>query len=184
MSTTIQPKQAAIVAGMQALNAGMQKHFPNGQLTFGNAVHTTESIVEAIQGLVDAYSAVNAANATAKDALAARRAKQTNVEPVIRDLVVFLRATFRDATSQLGDFGLQAPKARTPISTDTRVVARAKAKATRIARGTTSKKQKLAVHGDVTGVLVTPITSSGPAPSPAQAPAPAPAGPATPPTAK
>jgi hypothetical protein len=184
MSNDTKPNQAGFVAGMQALSAGMQKHFPNGQLTFGNAVHTTDSIVEILQDLVGAYSAVDAANATATDAVAARRAKQANAAPVIRDLVAFLRATFRDATAQLGGFGLQAPKARTPISTDTRVVARAKAKATRTARGTTSKKQKLAVHGDVTDVLMTPVTPSGPAPSPAQAPVPAPAGPATPPAAK
>ncbi len=49
-------------------------------------------------------------------------------------------------------------------------------RATRTARGTTSKKQKLAVKGDVTGVLVTPITAAGPSSPPTAAPAvPAPA---------
>ena len=56
-------------------------------------------------------------------------------------------------------------------------------RATRLARGTTSKKQKLAVKGDVTGVIVTPVTHAGPSPSPTAAPAepapaPTPAGPA------
>jgi hypothetical protein len=68
---------------------------------------------------------------------------------------------------------LQAPKARQPLPTEKRAAATAKLRATRTARGTTSKKQKLAVKGDVTGVTVTPITTPAPASPPA-----APAGPA------
>jgi hypothetical protein len=60
---------------------------------------------------------------------------------------------------------------------DTQLAARAaKAAATREARGTTSKKQKLAVKGNVTGVTVTPVTAPSAAPSPSAQPAsPAPA---------
>src|ERR1019366_1048198 len=101
--------------------------------------------------------------------------------PVIRDYVTFLRATFSNAKSQLGDFGLQAPKARTPLPPEQRLAATAKA--TRVARGTVGKKKKLTVKGDVIGVTVTPITASGPAPSSGTAPAPAPAAPASAPAA-
>ena len=80
--------------------------------------------------------------------------------PLIREYTSFLRATFSSATAQLGDFGLQAPKVRQPLSTEKRAAATAKARATRAARGTTSKKQKLAVKGDVTGVIVTPVTAA------------------------
>ena len=61
----------------------------------------------------------------------------------------------------------------------------AKAKATRLARGTTSKKQKLAVKGNVTGVIVTPVTVPtaatpvSPAPPASATPAPGPAQPGT-----
>jgi hypothetical protein len=75
---------------------------------------------------------------------------------------------------------LKGPKAPTPLSPEKRLAAAAKAKATRIARGTVGKKQRSTIHGDVTGVLVTPITTSGPAPSPvASTPAPT-AGPTAP----
>ena len=180
MSNTKNPTQAALLAGVQALIAGTQKHFPSGQFTLGNTAYTTASLVELLTELAGAYAAMSAARLNARDALTALRTEEAKVDPVIRDYVTFLRATFRNATAQLGDFGLQAPKAPTPLSAEKRLAATAKAKATRIARGTVGKKHKSTIHGDVTGVLVTPITTSGPAPSPtASTPAPA-AGPTAP----
>jgi hypothetical protein len=69
----------------------------------------------------------------------------------------------------LADFGLQPPKARAPLTSEQKTAATVKAIATRKARGTTSKKQKLAISGHVIGVTVTPITE--PAASPAAQPA-------------
>jgi hypothetical protein len=177
---SIKPDKATALANVQALIAGTQKHSPNGQLTFGNATYTTASLVAVLQGLADVYTADAAANANAKDALAALRAKKVTVDPVIRAYVTYLRATYSDATAVLGDYGLQPLKARTPVAARTRIVATEKARATRIARGTASKKQKLAITGDVTGVNVTPITTPAPAPSPAPVAPASPAG-ATPP---
>jgi len=134
------------------------------------AVHARERLVQALQGLADAFTALDAAHASVKDGVAALRASETKVLPLIREYTSFLRATFSNATAQLGDFGLLAPKARQPLSTEKRAAATAKMRATRTARGTTSKKQKLGVKGDVTGVVVTPITAPGPS-SPTTAPA-------------
>jgi hypothetical protein len=49
------------------------------------------------------------------------------------------------------------------MTVEAKAVAVAKRDATRQARGTTSKKQKLAVKGDVTGVVLTPVTAPAPA---------------------
>jgi hypothetical protein len=166
--------QASALAHVQALIAGTQKHFPNGQFTLGNTAYTTATLIQAFQSLADALNAVTAAHASVKDGVAALHAMDTKVAPLIRDYTSFLRATFSTATAQLGDFGVQALKARTPMPSDKRVVAVAKAKATRTARGTTSKKQKLAVKGDVTGVVVTPVTLPAPSSPPAAPVGPAP----------
>jgi hypothetical protein len=165
------PSQAAALAGVQALIAGTQKHFPSAQFTLGNTVYTTANLVQIFQDLIAATAAVTPAQATATDAVAARRAMEAKVGPIIQAYVSYLRVTFSDAKAQLTDFGLQAKKARTPVSPQTRLTATAKAKATRAARGTVGKKKKLAVHGDVTGVIVTPVTATGPAPSQTVAPA-------------
>ena len=177
MSTiTSKQSKASALARVQALMAGTEKHFPNGSFTLGNAAYTTASLVQAFKALADALTVVDAAHASARDAVTALREAETKVAPLLRDYRNFLRATFSTANAELADFGLAPPKARTPLSSEKRVAAAAKTRATRAARGTTSKKQKLAVKGDVTGVLVTPITAAGPSSPPTAAPAvPAPA---------
>jgi hypothetical protein len=171
MSTTTSIRnKATTLAHVQAIIGGTQKYFPNGSFQIGNATYTTASLVQALKVLEDALSGLAAAHSSVKDAVTALRAAETTVTPLLRGYRTFVRVAFGTAAAQLADFGLQPPKARKPLDSDKRVVAKAKMKATRTARGTTSKKQKLAVKGDVTGVLVTPVKSAGPS-SPTAAPA-------------
>jgi hypothetical protein len=61
-------------------------------------------------------------------------------------------------------------KGRKPLDTEHRAAATAKMRSTRAARGTTGKKKKLAVKGDVTGVEIKPLTHvSGSSPTAAPA---------------
>ncbi len=170
-TTTLKPNKAAALAQVQALVAGTLKHFPNGSFTLGNTAYTTATLVQALQNLEQALVALNAAQAGVKDAMTALHSVEATVVPLVRDYKRFLLATFSTATQQLADFGLQAPKARTPLASEKRVAATAKMRATRTARGTTSRKQKLAVKGNVTGVLVTPVTLSSASSSAAASPA-------------
>ncbi|MGH7435747.1 MAG: hypothetical protein ACRENE_08735 [Polyangiaceae bacterium] len=158
---------ATSLADVQALIAGTQKHFPNGQFTFVNTAYTTATLVQALQSLADGLTALNVAHSSVKDGVAGLSALKAKLNPLVRAYVAYIRATFSDATTQLGDFGLQPPKVRQPLDTEKRAAATAKLRATRKARGTTSKKQKLAVKGDVTGVIVTPVTQPAPAATPA-----------------
>ncbi|MGH7437228.1 MAG: hypothetical protein ACRENE_16250 [Polyangiaceae bacterium] len=167
MSTTSGRSKATALARVQALIAGTQKHFPSGSLTIGNTAYTPASIVQTLQGLADIYGRVDAAHASVKDLVAEQSATESKAAPFLRDYTKFLRGMFGTGATLLADFGLPPPKARTPLTVEQLAVRKAKAKATRAARGTTSKKQKLAVKGDVTGVVVTPVTSP---PAPAAAP--------------
>jgi hypothetical protein len=166
--------KAAALARVQALIAGTQKHFPNGSFTIGGTTYTSAALIQVLQGLANAMLARDAANTGAKDARATEKATQTQVGPIVRAYERLVTAAFANATQTLADFGLTPPKARTPLTTAQRAVRAAKAKATRTARGTTSKKKKLAVKGDVTGVVVTPLHA------PTGAPQAEPAGPVSP----
>jgi hypothetical protein len=159
MSTTTSQTKAAALAFVQALIAGTLKHFPNGSFTLGNVTYTTASLVQLFTSLVASMTALNVAQKNAKDALAATQGLQANVDPVIQAYKRFVLAAFSNATQTLADFGVEPPKARTPLTSEEMAAKTAKARATRAARGTTSKKQKLAVKGNVTGVTVTPITA-------------------------
>lgn len=112
------------------------------------------------------------AHASVKDALAALAGVEASVGPLLQAYVLFIRANFAGATQQLADFGLQPPKAKAPRTSEQKAASAAKLRATRKARGTTSKKQKLAVTGGVTGVEITPVMGSSEAAPPA-APQPA-----------
>jgi hypothetical protein len=178
-STTSTKTKAAALARVQAIIAGTTKHFPNGSFTIGSAVYTSASLIQVLQGLANAMTARNAAEAGAKDALAAEQMAETQVGPILLAYKRLVLAAFANATQTLADFGLAPPKARTPLTVERLAARAAKAKATRAARGTTSKKQKLAIKGNVTGVTVTPVAAPTAAKPPA-APVP-PVTPASPP---
>jgi hypothetical protein len=183
-NTTSSMTKAEALAQVQALIAGIQKHFPNGNFTLGNTAFTTASLVQLLQSLADAMTALNTAQKSAKDALTTKVGTETKVEPVLQALRKFVLAAFSNAAQTLADFGIQAPKAPTPLTVEQKVAAAAKARATRTVRGTTSTKKKLAISGNVTGVTITPSTtpaspsptasnaSSAPAPAPTSAVAP------------
>ena len=183
MSRTTSNTRADALAHVQAIIAGTTKHLPNGSFTLGNTTYTSTSLVQVFQRLVSAMLARNAAETGAKDALTAEQAARAQVDPILRAYEHLVLVTFAGASQTLADFGLAPPKARTPLTAEQLAARAAKAKATRIARGTTSKKKKLGVKGNVTGVVVTPVTAPTPAtpasPAPPVTPAPAPAQPGT-----
>jgi len=174
MSNSTSSSKAAALARVQALIAGTQKRFPNASFTLGNTVFTTASLVQLLGSLPVAILALNAAQASAKDAVTNLQAVEAKVNPVIRALRRFILAAFANATQELSDFGMTPPKAPTPLTAEQKAASAAKARATRAARGTASKKSKLAVKGDVVGVTVTPIISSKAAPATPATPTPSP----------
>ena len=172
-------------AKVKQLIIGANKHFPNGsqQLQVGGATFTVTGLTALFQSFVDNRAAVEASKAATKAKLQAESAQAPSQLAVIRAFETVVRSTFGSSADVLADFGLAPPKARTPLTTQQMAARAAKAKATRVARGTTSRKQKLAVKGDVTGVIVTPVTAPTQAPPTSPAPpvttAPTPAQPGT-----
>jgi hypothetical protein len=171
MATNKSNSKAAALARVQALIAGTQKHLASGSFTLAGVSFTAATIVPLLQSVADAINAVNAIQASAKDTVAASAATEAKVAPIISDFQRFVQLTFANATPTLADFGLAPRKARTPLTPAQLAARSAKAAATRQARGTTSKKQKLTVKGNVTGVTLTPVTAPTAAPSPSAQPA-------------
>jgi hypothetical protein len=159
-TTTSKPNKATALAQVQALIAGTQKHFPTATFTLGNTAYTTAALIQAFQTLENAIVTLNAAHTSVKDAGLSLQGIEANLGPLMRDYRRYVLSVFSTAPQELADFGLQPPKVRKPLASDKRAAATAKMRATRAARGTTSKKKKLAVKGDVTGVDITPITST------------------------
>ncbi|HEY1697195.1 MAG TPA: hypothetical protein VGG39_33775 [Polyangiaceae bacterium] len=155
-TTTAKPTKAAILAQLQALISGLQKQLPNGQFTLASTGYTTAALVQAIQGLITALTAVDSAQASVKEALVAYAAENTKTGPIISALKRVLRAMYANSPATLALFGLKPPRAPAPLTSVELAAKTAKAKATREARGTTSKKKKASISGNVASVTITP----------------------------
>ena len=177
-TTTSQASKAVVLAQLQALVTGLQKELPNGSFTLLSTVVTSASLIQTLQGLINALQAVDTAQLAAKAALVDFNAESAKSGPQIRALMKTLGTMFANSPDTLAVFGLKPRKVPVPRTPAQKAASAAKAKATREARGTASKKQKAAVTGNVVGVTITPITA--PAPAPAQS---VPATPATQPAA-
>jgi hypothetical protein len=156
--------QADTLAQLQGLILGLQKQLPSGQFTLVSTAYTTATLVTALQGTVTALTTLTAAHAALKVALAAWDAEDAKMGPVILALRRTLQSMYANAPDTLLVFGLEPRKVPAPRTAAEKAASAAKATATREARGTTSKKQKLAVSGNVTGITITPITAPTAAP--------------------
>jgi hypothetical protein len=183
--TTTQAKDGQIIVGIK------QDLMSMATLPLGGATYTPSSLIAFIQSRIDANNQVQTAKAAWQDAAKTYTAINAQATVVVRELRNLVIGAFGPTSPKLADFGFSAPK-RTPLTPAKKVAAAAKRAATRKARGTLGKKQKLAITGTVEPTTTaTPVTTTAPAapaapvapaaPSPSPAPQPTPAPAPTPP---
>ena len=158
----------------EELAAGAQKHLLGvTQLLLDGSTFTTPQVIAQLAMLADLRAAVDAANAIAKGKLAEERSKGPSLVTFLHAFESFVRTAFGGKPEILADFGLAPKKVKTPLTVEQQAAAKAKRAATRKARGTIGKKKKLAIKGNVTGIIVTPVTEPPPVavvtPAPASA---------------
>jgi hypothetical protein len=158
------------------LAAGIQKYLSAvPQLTVGGGNITPAQVVAQLTALATLRTDVNSARTVMEAKLAEERAKGPALEVFLTAVVSFVRGTYGNSPDTLADFGLKPKKARKPLTAEQLAAKALKAKATRKARGTVGKKKKLAIVGDVTGVVVTPVTDTTNTVTPEAAAVPTPA---------
>ena len=145
---------------LQQLVAGTQKNLPATSTVDVNGQELKQAdIVAKLQAWIPLFQAVDAANAPYRNAQKALQA----AAPAIRQFVGLyrqaLRQVFGKGSPLLADFGLSTTQQKTPTPA-TRVLAAAKAAATKKARGTLGKQQRKAVQG--APVAQVTIPASGP----------------------
>ena len=144
-----------------------------GQFTLqGHHLHDGIPGQPLFESVITAMANETAARAGATDAVAAMNGAVAKAGPVVP--VPQEQPPQHQRHCDVDSRGLrppEPPKARTPLTSAEKTAAAAKAKATRAARGTTSKKAKLKVTGNVTGVTVTPITAPAAPPAATAQPA-------------
>jgi hypothetical protein len=128
---------------------GIQKNLQNvSSLPIGGTTFTMVAIEALVQSRIDAASAIDVARARWLDATAKYQTVNAQVTPVVRGLRRYVLDAFGENSPVLADFGFTPP--RKAVLTPEQNVAKAKkAAATRKARGTMGKKEKLKIKGTV-----------------------------------
>jgi hypothetical protein len=153
--------QAAAAA--KQLIAGAEKHLANTtQIVLSGSLYTPAQVTAKLQQVVTLRNDVDAAKASTKTKVAVEKAESPALRTFMSALVTYVKAAYGTSPDVLADFGVHAPKQHTPLTVEAKTAAAAKRAATRAARHTMSPKKKKAVKGDVTGIVVTAVSTSKP----------------------
>jgi hypothetical protein len=159
MATKFKGK-ARIVAFAKQLIAGTDQTFVGtGTVMLLGTPLTQAEIAAKLQSVVDLRADAEAARATLKAKLVVEANEMPALRAFMGAYVSHLRAAYGTSPDVLATFGLST-KARARLTVDAKVGAVAKSKATRLARHTMGSRQKMAIKGEVTGVVVTPVRAA------------------------
>jgi hypothetical protein len=148
------------LAEYQALVTGIPTYCPTATLLIAGQTFTAPQAVTYISAVLAAVSATATAKTDWKGARIAEEAIVAQCGATVQTVREVIGAMFSNTPTTLAALAITPKKPRTPLSAEARAAANAKAKATRAARGTMSKAKKALIVGNVTGVSITPITSS------------------------
>jgi hypothetical protein len=148
-------------AADQKMIEGFTKHASElTNVVVGKKPVTVQQAVGVLQGRISSSKNAQTTKITWQASVKANRDLRAQSRTFVAGLGKFLLAFYQGDDESLADFGLAERK--TPVVTPkTRVEAAAKAKATREARGTKGKKQRLAIKG----APATPAAPASPAPA-------------------
>jgi hypothetical protein len=143
--------------------AGIEKHLQTvSSLPLLGSTYTPADLAKLVQSRLDAASTTTTTKANWHSTVAAERALNAKLTPVLRALRQYVINVFGEARPVLADFGF-APSKLTTRTPEEKAAAVAKAIATRKARHTMGPKQKKGVKGAVTGIVLTPVSAPQPA---------------------
>jgi hypothetical protein len=156
------PKRADTLADLQALRAGVEKNLATFTFLLAGETYSGAQALAFLDTAIASGQAILTARGTLNDAIRAdKRFLSLNRATLkgMRDIIALMYA--RQATT-LSEFGMTPKKTRTPMSNETLVIRAAKARSTRAKRKTLGKRQRAAIKGDVTGVVIAPVTAPAP----------------------
>jgi hypothetical protein len=150
------PTEKSIVADLAALAEGLEKNLPTKSFVSASQSYTGAEVIAEVRALHAAASAVLEARDTLTDALRANAKAQTDKAEFLRHLRDVLRAAYSHDQVTLSEFGLAPLRKRGAPTGEELLLRVTKAQATRKERRTMGKRQRAAIKGDVTGVVITP----------------------------
>jgi hypothetical protein len=153
----IQTSYLALIAGLLAY------YQPDDEFLLEAGTVTRDELIDSFQQFVGTAEATKTSNQAWRDNVQTERAAERVVSPLRAGVKSILEGRFGKGGMQLVKFGFTPAKAGVR-TTAAKTAAVEKSKATRVARGTKGSAQKKEITGDVTGVVITPVTTGTAAP--------------------
>lgn len=141
--------KTALIINLQQVIVGIDEHLTEPSVMINGQSFTPTEIKQMLQDHIDGQKAADTMHAEWISRLATLRATFTEtLEPVVLGIERYITGKYGMSPVVLGKFGFKVPK--TPYrSTEGKKAAIEKMRATRKARGTLGKRQRLAIHGVV-----------------------------------
>ncbi len=158
-------------AQLQALVTNLTTRAPKTSFVVAGTTYSPSKVVALAKSVLTARNAASAAKGKWVDALRQKAPVEDEAIPIVTEIRGQLVSMLSNDTGALTDLAISARKKATALTPEQRLVAAAKSRATREARGTLSKKAKAKVKGNVTGITVTTVTSQMTPPITSLAPA-------------
>jgi hypothetical protein len=153
--TTTQIRDSSIVSGIG-------KRLQNVQtVTLGGTAYAPSALAQLFQSGVDASANIAALRAQLKDALQAELLLTKKLNALALALKSYVLNEFGPTSSALGDFGFVPPKGTGTKDPVTKVVAAAKLRNTRVARGTKGKRELKDIVGAAPKSISITVKPSG-----------------------
>jgi hypothetical protein len=158
-------RQNDVSAMLRTAVSALQENFAQKTLMLEGKPWKEEDVVQAFQNQVAALQASTAAHTAWLKAVSDQKAAYTTViVPLLKALRAYVATQCGTGSQTYLAFGFAVPQRGKP-STETRSTALLQSRATRKARGTMGKKQRLAIKGVVRPVTAAPAATSPSAPS-------------------
>jgi hypothetical protein len=157
MTEPTKDQQATTAATMAS---GIRKHFTSLPTMYidGTPTPPAEAATK-LDSLAQLRFDVDHAKAEYEAALDKANAHEAETTAYVAGVRAFVRSAVGNDPAVLIDFGIPPLKPKTPQTVDAKAAAIAKRESTRKARGTMGSRQRAEIHGDVTGVEITPVES-------------------------
>jgi hypothetical protein len=144
-----------------ALISGLMAYYqPGDGFLLAAGALSRDELIASFQRYVASAETTKASNQVWRADVQKERAAELAVRPLRAGLKSILEGRFGKSGTELVKFGFTPAKASVKTAA-VKTAAAVKAEATRKARGTRGSVQKKKVTGDVTGVVITPVTAEG-----------------------
>jgi hypothetical protein len=151
------PPKSTVLTELSTLMNGLEKHRPPHSFIVSGTKYPWRQVIAELRALLASGTAVVHARGALTDALKADRKLQASKTDFLNVLRLNLRTAYSHDMTTLAAFGLAPVRKRAPPTTDELILRTTKSLATRKERRTMGKRQRAAIKGKVTGVLITPI---------------------------